>query len=79
MDTKDKLAEEFPELVKIIDRWPDQAGKGAVWQIARLAYDFGFGRGMTHGLKQGDKIMGWALEQLGQAHDKAGDKVQPPR
>lgn len=61
---QDKLREEFPELTRIIDGWPDQDARGAVWQVARLAYNFGFGRGITHGLEQSAKIAGFAADGL---------------
>lgn len=64
MKTRDKLAEEFPELARLVEQWPDNDAKGAVWQVVRLAYDFGFGHGVTHGLEQSAKITSFVMDRL---------------
>lgn len=59
MPTKKKIVAEFPVLARRIERdWPYPPHQEAVWQIVCLAYDCGFGQGITHGIELSSKIMG---------------------
>ena len=72
-----RIRAEYPEFAKIIDtHWPKVPGlltlggeEGKqLWQIICAAYDFGFMKGLTHGLEQYAKTMDFALGKIFNPH-----------
>ena len=66
-ETKVKIESDYPALAKLINGWPDHYGseKRAIWDMVWLAFDFGFGQGLTAGLEQSLKATDFAMDMLG--------------
>jgi len=75
MDLKEiegKVRAEHPEFAAVIDKWRGgsefpilaEEEKKLIWDFVSMAYDFGFMRGMTHGLEQHAKVMDFALGKI---------------
>ena len=62
-EMKARIRSEYPQLARIIDSAEERTA-AVQWDIACLAFDFGFGCGITYGLEQSAKITGFVMDRL---------------